>query len=467
MLRLLARHGIGSASPALVPEVADEEFFGGTKKSLREDAVIIPFAMGSGKFKALRSKRTVQRLKLFSESVLPSRAINLIRNGISSLDWAIQPQGNLKQEERDAFKDSIETVQDVLNYPNPEDGDFGSFIGQIVEDLLVFDAGCWEYIEKPKFIEQNKILQMSPVAGYTVAQKIKWGGDPKTIRWKQTIGTKPTFTDLEIEYIIQRKRSHSAFGYSQLETVVEIMEAWLGLSSYQRSVASNAYPAIMFYLGDQVTQKQADQMKAHWRMELAGRGTPGIWGNTGDPKVLNLKPSGDEGLYLKYQEQLVRILAFAFGLKPQDFGLERDVNRSTAVVAQFASVEEARKPLAQLIAKRINRRVIPKIAKITSDKMIPKLEFFWIGIDPRNRKIDAEIHDVYLKHDVLTIDNVRKDLNRAPLPGGIGELTPSAMKALFKIEPKALIEGTDPGEIKKLAAQIEKIRKEGKFTLIE
>ena len=155
---------------------------------------------------------------------------------------------------------------------------------------------------------------------------------------------------------------------------------------------------------------------------------------------------------------LVRILAFVFGLKPQDFGLERDVNRSTAVVAQFASVEEARKPIASLIAKRINHKVLPKIAKITNNKQILELEFFWIGIDPRNRKIDAEIHDVYLKHDVLTIDDVRKDLNLAPLANGFGKLTPSGLKALFKDDPKALIGDLNIGTVDSLAAQVKAIK---------
>lgn len=866
MLSLLSRHGvIASKTPTTVSylEPNDEEHLV-AQKALREDNVVIPFAIGSDKFKTRRTKRSVERLKLFSESVLPSRAINVIRNGISSLEWAIQPKGNLKQEERDAFAGSIKMVRNVLGHPNNADVDFGTFIGQIVEDMLVFDAGCWEYIENPENIEDNNVLAMLPVAGYTVAQSIRWDGNPESIRWQQTIGSKPKFRDDELEFIIQRKRSHTMFGYSQLETTVEIMEAWLGLASYQRNVASNAYPAIMLYLGDQVTTEQAEAMRAYWAVEIEGRGRPGIWGNTGDPKVLNLKPAGDEGLYLKYQEQLVRILALAFGLKPQDFGLERDVNRcydektevltalgwkshdqlldsdliatvnpetkcleyqcpdriykykysgdmvhienslsdvlvtpnhnifadkvfkrkrnflrspisllvrdnatvtvgpsldyleesnspaighykktqfiradrlsevgrfdelkavngfrpvipikfshitiskveyhkrtpwneegfnyeipidvmlkflgyyiaeggmgripaeitqkygfflsqnrgpiaddmrmiinkmpcrvredlsgetvrwwcsgksmysflrsevggftekkripvwvrnlsknklgilfrilmdgdgswdkrenrtsgyyttcskqladdfqeisiklgyrasisfngkerlahhkglyriciskvkkatvcknhiksvpydgivwcvevppnhlfitrrngkvaihgnSTAVVAQFASVEEARKPVASLLAKRVNCRIIPRISKITGDEMMKELEFFWKGIDPRNRKIDSEIHDVYLKHDVLSIDDVRKDLDLAPLPFGIGKLTPSALKALFKLEPKALIEGTDEpidqDSIDKLAARIVQAIKKGDLVLSE
>ncbi len=459
MRGLLRRYGIvGNTALDNVVDMPLEESLE-AKKSLREENTVIPFTIGVSKFRARRTKRNAERLKALSESALPSRAINLIRNGISSLDWSIQPKGNLKQEERDAFKKSIKTVENVLNVPNPEDGEFSIFVGQVVEDLLVFDAGVWEYTEEPDFMAKNDVLQLDVVPGHTIAQSVRWDGNPDVARWKQTIGRKPTFTDRELEYLMQRKRSYSAFGYSQLETAVEIIEAWLGLASYQRGVASNAYPPILLYLGDETTKAQADAMKSYWNTELAGRGRPGIWGNTGKPQILNLKPAGDEGLYLKYQEQLVRILAFSFGLKPQDFGLERDVNRSTAVVAQFASVEEARKPIASLISKRITCKVIPRIAEITSDRLIEELEFLWIGVDPKNRKIDSEIHDVYLKHDVLTIDNVRKDLNLAPLPFGLGNLTPSALKSLFKVEPKALIEGTGSGSLEQLVAEVAELRK--------
>ena len=137
MLSLLSRHGVIASKAATVPffEPEDEEHLV-AQKALREDNVVIPFAIGSDKFKSRRTKRSVERLKLFSESVLPSRAINVIRNGISSLEWAIQPKGNLKQEQRDAFATSIKTVQNVLGHPNNADVDFGTFIGQIVEDML-------------------------------------------------------------------------------------------------------------------------------------------------------------------------------------------------------------------------------------------------------------------------------------------------------------------------------------------
>ena len=437
MQHLFAKYGLIKHSPSSSNLEADAR----RSKTVEGDS-FGPFSFGGQDFRSRKSKRKARDLKKLSLSALPSRAITLIRNGISSLVWAVQPKGNLLPQERlDEYRGSIETVRNVLENPNPEDDDFPTFIGQVVEDLLVFDAGCWEYVESPRFLPQNRILSLAVVPGDTMEKRISWDGNPESVRWRQMVGEKPEFKDREIEYLMHRKRSHSAFGYSPLEAAADIMDAWLGLASYQRSVASTAYPAFMMYLGESVKKEQAHAMRTYWRTELRGRGEPGMWGNTGQPKVLELKPAGDEGLYLLYQEMLVRILAFCFGLKPQDFGIERDVNRSTSQVSQKASVQEALLPVGVLIQSRINARVIPRIADLSSDERIRELRFFYVDIDPRDRKTSADIHRVYLENDALTLDEVRKERNLSPLPNSIGELTVTAAQELFKRDPLALING--------------------------
>jgi hypothetical protein len=447
MRELLEAHGLLDApqGPVMIPELEAED-----RRSTSQTDSAFTFSMSSGRneWRERRLERNTERLKRLSESSLPSRAIMLIRNGISGLTYGLQPRSNVPLDERDSFRKETDIIRDIIEHPNPEDDDFYTFIGQIVEDLLCFDAGVWEYVEHPSFIEKNDIIAMFPVPGHTIAKNIRWKGDPDKIRWQQTVGNENKFKDSQIEYLMQRKRSFTPFGYSPLEVTIEIMDSWLNLTSYQRQVASNAYPRTMFYLGDDTTHDQALVMRAYWASELEGKGRPGIWGNTGKPEAIDLKPAGDEGLYLKYQEMLVRTLAFTFGLKPQDFGLERDVNRSTSVVSQIASVEEARKPIARLIASKLNARLIPRVAQLTNNPKISLMEFFWIGMDPRQEKIDAEINEIYLKRDVKTIDDVRQELDLAPLPGGLGKFPPSVLKEMAKTNSEqilALMRGDSTG----------------------
>lgn len=444
MRHLFAKYGFGTSPP---PSDGSEtsELLAKIRRSRPLDygfeGLTVDATMDRG-FTSRKHYRSAVQLKKLSCSALPSKAISLIRDGISSLSWAIQPREEiLSKEQLSEYEESTSTVRRVLERPNSEDNDFPTFIGQIVEDVLIFDAGCWEYVERPRYLRDNIFLALVPVPGDTVAKNIKWNGNPNNIRWRQTIGKKPKFKDKELEYIMRRKRTFSPFGYSPLETAAEIMDAWLGLSSYQRIVASNAYPPILVYLGESTKKDQAERMRHYWQNELQGRGTPGIWGNTGKPEVLSLKPTGDEGLYLKYQENLVRVLASCFGLKPQDFGIERDVNRSTSQVGQKQSVQEALLPIATLIQSRITTRVIPRIADLARDDRIRHLQFFYLDVDPRDRKTTADIHKIYADTDTLMVDEIRRERNAPPLPHGLGQLTMTGLKELLKRDPMALING--------------------------
>jgi len=409
-----------------------------------------------------RPRRRVAEIMAFSETAMASRAINLIRRGIMRLDYGIQPVKKPESEQESVLlQEAAAQVRAVLDNPNSDDDDFGTFIGQIVEDILIWDAGVWEYVERPDNVNSNDVLALEAVPGYTVSKIRGWDGDPESFRWVQEAQGRrvAVLKDKQIEYLMMRKRSFEPFGISPLETAIEIIDAWLGLSSYQKEVASNAYPAIMVWLGANTDRSEIQAFQHLWQTTLAGRGSPGFFGGFGEelesgaevrPEVLELKPAGDEGLYLKYQEMLTRVLAYCFDLKPQDFGVERDVNRSQGEISASQSVEEARKPIAEMIAKRINVSTIPRIAEITENDLINELEMFWIGLNPRDDRVEAENHDIYARHNVLKVDEIRADLDKGPLQHGLGQLTPGALQALVEMDPMIMITGIEGLEAEKL-----------------
>jgi Phage portal protein len=400
-----------------------------------------------------KTKRRVSELKTFSEHVLVSRAIRVIRNGVGSLTYGLQPRVPAESEtETRAYDDAALVVRSVLDNPNRIDNNFKRFLGPLIEDLLCWDAAVFEYVERPQNIAKNQLLALEPAPGYTFAMNLRWDGTSSGIRWVQMIdgGSQgPAFTDDELEYVMQRRRTWEVFGLSQLETAVEIMDGFLNVQAFQREVASNAYPAFMMYLGDEATEDQIDIFRVYWENDLRGRAQPGFFAGFGKskPESLPLKPVGDDGLYLQYTELLTRILAYAFDLSPMDFGIERDVNRSTAEVTATQSVMNARRPIAELITSTFNARVLPRIARIADEPRISELEMFWLDIDPSDEKARADIHAIYLDRDVVTLDEVRSDLDKPPYPKGFGKLTKSAAQELIKLDPTAGLEEEDKLEL--------------------
>ena len=148
MWQLLSKYGIGSGNQT---DLKAQQVSLDTIRN--NSSPVFNFGDGANRgFQTKRNKRRPNYLRGLAKSALPSRAISLIRDGVTSLKWAVQPREILPESEKSAqFGDSIETVLNVLRRPNWEDDDFITFIGQIVEDLLVFDAGCWEYVEQPRY----------------------------------------------------------------------------------------------------------------------------------------------------------------------------------------------------------------------------------------------------------------------------------------------------------------------------
>lgn len=374
-----------------------------------------------------RMTRTWKSLLTFSESPIPSRAITLVADRIQGLDFQVGPKSKFANDGTD-YSDAIEIVQRILDSPNCEDEDFPTFVRQIVEDQMVFDFGCWEYIEAPNPAPVgNDLLALSPVPGWSIERLSNWRGEPDRPRWIQrSIGNNNMvpLLDKQIEALILRKRTSRSYGISPCEVAIGLMEAWLGLASYQAQVASEAYPKFMLSLGETTDQPLVDRMRAYWNLELVGQGRPGIFGGFAKPEVLNLAPVGDDGLYLRYEEKLVRALAFTFRLKPLDFGIERDVNRSTAETSAHQSTEEAVKPYTRMITSRVNQRLIPRIAAVANNPLIMDLEFTYDTIDPWDEQKEADILTKYVERDLVTINEGRQELGYDPIEDGDQTLTP-------------------------------------------
>jgi len=383
-------------------------------------------------------RRSWRDLLDLAESPIPSRAITLIADKVSVLDYIITPKAGFEDGKYD---DEIAIVKSVIENPNHEDGDWPTFVRQIVEDQLTFDFGCWEYVDHPKYIDDNGLLGLFAVPGFTIEKVIGWDGTPSKPRWAQRIegyeSTRPPIPllDSQLEVLINRKRTGRVYGISPLEVAITLMDALLGVQSYQAEVASNTYPAFLFFMGKEATEDQVTEYRRYWEQEIRGLGRPGIIGNMDDPKTIQLKTMTDEGLYLQYEEMLIRILAFTFKLKPQDFSVERDVNRSQGEVSQAASIEEAIRPYALALQRRITARVMPKIALLARKPRIKELMFFYDNIDPWDEKEQTDITRIELETDQITIDEARAVKGRAPLENGFGDLTITEYRAMMGPQP--------------------------------
>lgn len=374
-------------------------------------------------------KLTHQRLRTLSKSPVPRRAINAIKKQVASLDWRIVPKRGIRDKKR--HEKDIKFLTDSLNFPNESDS-FRTLLEKTIEDILVLDAGSIE----------RKIVSGRPwlwgVDGHTIQMYMDWKGERNKPRYAQWTGSKfvPLLND-ELIYIMSNPSNATPFGLSALEVAANTVEYFLGAQQYAGNTVNKATPKKMLDLGRSVDNNHVSAFRMYWANEVAGRGITPIIGGTDRIGVVQIGAADDQGLYLQWQEFLIRVIAMAFDLPPKKLGLSRDINRSTAESDDETTDEEAVKPLAKLIADHINREIIWALGYMD-------LEFrFSFVVSAKELEAHSRAIRNQAEVDLVSLDEARDELGYPPMEDeSLGGLTLTAYRReLGGVDPQP----GDPG----------------------
>lgn len=371
-------------------------------------------------------KPTPTNLRYFSRTVYARRAINAIKDPIKSLQWEVVSDMKGKSAQQQA-----ETIAACLLRPNKGDT-FVSLVEQIIEDALVTGAFA---VEQAVSSDDFRPLWLWPIDSTTIRPVVKWDGEPKSVRFIQALGytggsilSDVNATELTAEDVVYGRLNSSTetpYGYAPLEIAYDSISRQLGVGRYAAAVASNAQPQNMIFVGE-ASEAQVLAFRAYWRNEVEGQGQTPILGNKIKPEAVKLHAGGDEALYLKWQEFLIREIATAFSISPQNLGLESDVNRNTSEVAEDRDWDAAIKPMAKLIESHINEDVIH------GRLGLPYLRFKFIGLDREDEKATADIYKTYYQNNALTPNEQRERLGLPPLKSIWGDMTYADMQIAIK-----------------------------------
>lgn len=355
-------------------------------------------------------KKTPTNLRMLSESPIPRRAINVIKNGITKLNWSVAA---IDENETEKYKEICKVIENTLLKPNPADS-FRSWVEQIIEDMLVCSAGSTEIL---KAGDPLKPFRMYPVDAFSVELYPEWDGKPDSYRFAQRVnGSYVHLEAREMMYIRMNPRTNTPFGLSPLEVVWESVNSFITSHRQAAKQTSNSVLRKIINLGKSADSKAVSAFRHYWEYEVMGRGINPIIGGE-SPSVLDLGATDDKALFIEWQRFLIEIVAIAFDLSPKKLGQTKDVNRSTAD-SEDEDTESTVQNVAENIVEHINNHIIDGIFKMGG-----KIEFkFHYGTSLKDQKLKADIDAIYLDRRVSTPDEVRDELARKALPNGHGEV---------------------------------------------
>jgi hypothetical protein len=369
----------------------------------------------------LRDKRPTVKpvpanLRYFSRTVYASRAIAHYTKPISGLNWQVRPREGVK--ENSEIKRQIEIVSNCLHNPNHDDS-LVSLMQQLTEDICVCGAGA---LEQQIGGDQQRPLWLFPVDALSIQIYAGWDGDPSQPRYCQTLGygnagvaSGVNLLNRDLIYMRDRPTTDMPFSYGFIEIAFQSINRLLGVSEYAGNVAANANPAnIIFIKG--ASQTELEAFRAYWRNDIEGQGqTPIIGGD--DAKTAALRGASDEAVYLKYQQFVIREIATAACMSPQNLGVEADVNRNTSEVAEDRDWDIGIRPMAGMIARYINREAIWGRLGFSQIELIPG------GLDREDEKASADIFKIEYECNAIVPNEYRARRNQPPMESDFGEMT--------------------------------------------
>jgi len=342
-------------------------------------------------------------------------AINIRRGQVASAEWEIVPFDTDKKYSEDLALQ----IKNLFVLPNPKHDSFRKLIEEVLEDVLVLDAGCIELVRSLR----GQITELYPVDGATIKVNALWdGSDEEEVRyyWYPDWQERARLKNRDMVYMMSNPRTYSVLGLSPLETLKLAIDAELSGNEYNRRQVLNAAPDGIFDLGEGAKKEDVDKFSSYWSTEVAGKGALAFIGNTKGAKFIPFRGSNRDMQFLEWQNYLTRKIAAVFGLAPQDLNLTADVNRSTAESQDQHTEDRGLRPLLQNVQEYLTREIV------WDDGFggpANNLAFRFTALNLKESKGKADINKLALAGmPWKTIDEARIDDGRAPLGGQYAQL---------------------------------------------
>jgi HK97 family phage portal protein len=389
-----------------------------------------------------------QKLRAFSETAVVRHAIDYIRNQVSKLDWDIVPIDGKKFT--GAQMKQVQIAKNVFRQPNGDDN-FMTFLGQLIEDMLVIGSGTFE-IKKWNGNVENPYL-LYPVDASSIQIYLDWDGSPTTKRYAQLDlqGRQVDFTPQEFVMVRYTPRTNTPFGIGPVESAYQQIQYLIDAQAYAGKTASSATPKKLLFLGQEITDPQLKEFRLYWQNDVEGRSNTPIIGGTDDVKSIELGASNDSSLYLQWQAFLITVIANAFGLDAMKFGATMSMGRSTGETLDSMSDEGAVKPVAHSLEHNMTQ-----LLALFGLEGVAEFKFMFItSMD--DKKAMGAVHQLYGQLDAMTINEIRHEIGLPDLPidpetgKSMGDMTISAYRAKYGSKPPTSDSGdgsVDPEEAK-------------------
>jgi Phage portal protein len=336
------------------------------------------------------------------------------KDQITNFDWSVVPtdEAVANGENSDELTERAAIAQKFLKFPDGRQK-WNTWLRAIIEDLLSLDAiAIWPVYQG------KQLLRLETVDPATIKLVIDDSGrtpEPPFPAYQQVLHGIPTadFLKDELQYFMSNPASDRIYGLSKVEQIIITIQIGLRreISQLQFFTDGNI-PAALAGVPETWNNIQIAQLQAAFDDMLMG--------DTGQrrkihfvPGKLDIKELKSEDSLLKgaFDEWIIRILCFTFGIAPTPF--INQVNRATAFTAQEEARDEGLGPQLTFLKSMMD-------SIITNCLKLEGIEFKWSMEAENDPETQANIDDKMLRNASRSLDELRQRDGLDPL--GIGPM---------------------------------------------
>lgn len=329
--------------------------------------------------------------------------------------WSIAARDSTRDSANDSAR--INALKCFLARPDGIHG-FADWLRILFEEVLVTDAPAL-FMSRDR---GGKLRALLPVDGATIKPVIDpWGRTPqpyvedgRTVyptAYQQILKGYPAinYSVRDLIYRPRNLRVNRVFGMSPVEQIVTTVNIALRRQLYLLDYyAEGNVPDSLIGVPENWTPDQIASYQKYWDAYFDG--------DLGRRRRAKFVPGGVAKTFIQTQEPelkgafdewLARIVCFAFSISPQ--ALTQSLNRATAETQKELAEEEGLGPILGWA-----KALIDDI--LAGEFDAPDLEFIWSSGHETDPATQEKILSSYTSKGILTINEARAALGRAPLP---------------------------------------------------
>lgn len=337
------------------------------------------------------------------------------RDLVKALEWQVKPR--LKGKAGAGEDAGAREIAEFLEMPDREH-DWPQWLNGVLDQLFVYDAVSIY----ARGTRGGELYALEQIDGSTITALVDDSGRrplPPDAAFKQVLKGLPavSYTSDELIYYPEHFRPDHIYGCSRVEDVIATVESAIARLRSQLGYFTHGNVGDGYFTAPEgFSAEQIAKVERAWNAQMSPEGGARL----ADRRQVPFFPAGVawnptkvDIFQAEFDEWLVRLICFQFGVPPTPFLKQMGLGQGSAATDKEAAEEGGTAPLMEYVRRLMNRILATRFGR-------PDLEFAWVEDRELDPKTAAEIDDKRLRNGSKTLDEVRDRNGDAPLPAGLG-----------------------------------------------